>query len=164
MNASSAWHREVAVSTFNRTWDLLDASARTRDDDAELLTAAFTSRYHWEKAGTAENVAIADNQVARVAAALGHGALAVEFATAALTRTEAAGVGPRGVRTSPRCRRERAVARRVLPASGARRRDDRRPGRSCRRRGSAQDGSDGARLIRGCRGAPARVRSPRTAP
>jgi flagellar biosynthesis regulator FlaF len=91
MNASSAWHREVAVSTFNRTWDLLDASARTRDDDAELLTAAFTSRYHWEKAGTAENVAIADNQVARVAAALGHGALAVEFATAALTRTEAEG-------------------------------------------------------------------------
>lgn len=91
MDAPSEWHREIAVATFNRTWDLLEAASRTREDDAELLTAAFTSRYHWEKAGTAENLAIADNQVARVAAALGHGALAVEYATAALARTQTEG-------------------------------------------------------------------------
>ena len=91
MDASADWHREIAVATFNRTWDLLDAPTRTPDQDAELLTAAFTSRYHWERIGTAENLAIADNQIARVASALGNGPLAVEYATAALTRTEAEG-------------------------------------------------------------------------
>ena len=91
MTTPSEWHREIAVATFNRSWDLLEGERRTAEDDEELLVAVFTSRFHWGQAGTAENVAIADNQIARAAAALGDGALAVRFATRALDRTEAEG-------------------------------------------------------------------------
>lgn len=79
--AVAAWHRQVAVEQFNRTWDLIDLAERTADDDAEMLLAAATSRWHWAKVGTAENVAAGDWQVAHVAALLGHGDLSHAFAS-----------------------------------------------------------------------------------
>ena len=54
--------------------------ARGSDDDVELLTAAFASRYHWLNAGDVQHWIVSDWMVARAAAALGDGMLAILFA------------------------------------------------------------------------------------
>lgn len=71
--------RELATQLFNRCWELLEAT-RDSDDDVELLTAAFASRYHWLNAGAVEQWIVSDWMVARAAAALGDGELAILFA------------------------------------------------------------------------------------
>jgi hypothetical protein len=73
-------HRAVAVATYNRSWDLLETENRTADEDAELLTVAFTSRHHWLAVGGAPQIITADWMVSRVASELGHAGLAVVFA------------------------------------------------------------------------------------
>lgn len=76
-------HRSVAVSTYKGCWDLLE-SARTADEDRNLLTLAFTSRYHWLKAGGPTEWVISDWMVSRCAAAIGDGPLSMTFAKSAL--------------------------------------------------------------------------------
>jgi hypothetical protein len=71
--------RELAIQLFNRCWELLE-STRDSDDDVELLTAAFGSRFHWLIAGGPEQWIVSDWMVARATAVLGHGALAILFA------------------------------------------------------------------------------------
>ena len=71
--------REIATQLFNRCWDLL-ATTRDADGDVELMTAAFTSRFHWLNAGTVEQWIVSDWMVARAAAAIGEGELALRFA------------------------------------------------------------------------------------
>lgn len=87
----AAWHRQVAVEQFNRTWDLIDNEDRSADDDAEMLLAAATSRWHWAKIGQPENVAAGDWQVAHVASLLGHAGLAKTFAARNLAIAEREG-------------------------------------------------------------------------
>lgn len=76
-------HRSIAVSTYNDCWNLLE-SVRSAEDDRNLLSLAFTSRYHWLKAGGAMQWAIADWMVSRCAAAVGEGSLSMNFALSAL--------------------------------------------------------------------------------
>lgn len=64
-------HRQFAVDLFNMVWDLLDKTQRTPEEDDTMLHAAHASRYHWEKAGTALNLARGEWQVSRVYATLG---------------------------------------------------------------------------------------------
>ena len=71
--------RELATQLFNRCWDLL-GTTRDADDDVELMTAAFSSRFHWLNAGAVEQWIISDWMVARAAAAIGEGELALRFA------------------------------------------------------------------------------------
>ncbi len=71
--------RELATQLFNRCWDLLEAT-RDADDDIELLTVAFSSRYHWLNAGDREQWIVSDWMVARAAAAVGEGELSLRFA------------------------------------------------------------------------------------
>jgi hypothetical protein len=71
--------RELATQLFNRCWELLE-STRDADGDVELLTVALSARYHWLNAGELEQWIVSDWMVARVAAALGDGALALRFA------------------------------------------------------------------------------------
>ncbi len=86
-----AWHRRIAVEQFNRTWDLIDLPERSADQDAEMLLAATTSRWHWAQIGTAENVAAGDWQVSHVAALSGYGDLAAHFAARNLAIAEQEG-------------------------------------------------------------------------
>ncbi len=76
-------HREVAVATYQRCWVLLDQAARSNDDDVELLTTAFASRFHWGHAGGPQEWIVGDWMISRAAAATGQGQLAVWFATRA---------------------------------------------------------------------------------
>jgi hypothetical protein len=71
--------RELATQLFNRCWELLE-SPRDDEGDDELLTAAFSSRYHWLIAGELEQWIVSDWMVARAASAVGDGELAVRFA------------------------------------------------------------------------------------
>jgi hypothetical protein len=82
------WHRRFAVELFNRSWDLLEQVDRSSNDDAEMLAAAFASAYHWGVVGTAENRALADHQIAKVASQTGPPALALHYARRALEAIE----------------------------------------------------------------------------
>jgi len=73
------WHRSLAPRAFNHTWTLLDATSLTREQEEEMLAAAFAQRHHWYQVGTHRICAIADWQVSRVAAVLGYADLARRF-------------------------------------------------------------------------------------
>jgi hypothetical protein len=86
-------HREIAVSTYNAAWDLLDSPDRTLDDDDRLLALAFTSRHHWgEAGGEDEQLAVGDWFIGHVAAHLGLAGVAQRFSQRALDRVEASGL------------------------------------------------------------------------
>lgn len=70
METKAKTHREFGVELFNYVWDLLDKPERTQEEDDSMLNAAHASRYHWENAGTALNVARGEWQIARVYATL----------------------------------------------------------------------------------------------
>jgi hypothetical protein len=84
--------RTVAAATFNRCWELLDTAGRTGDQDRELLTSAFASRYHWSLIGDVDQLITSDWMVSRAAAALGESHLAVTFARLANDAAEGAAV------------------------------------------------------------------------
>jgi hypothetical protein len=82
-------HRGLAVAYFNRAWNLIDTTDRTAEQDRDLLATAFASRQHWVDAGgTAQNLAIADWQVAHAASLAGLADTALAFANAAVDRAE----------------------------------------------------------------------------
>ena len=77
---TASWHRTMGPMLFHHTWDLLDrGDARTAEDEELMLAATLGQRYHWYAVGSALNRAIADWQVARVAAVLGYADLAERF-------------------------------------------------------------------------------------
>jgi hypothetical protein len=82
------WHRRFAVELFNRSWDLLELGERSEDDDAEMLAAAFGSAWHWRQVGTAENLALGDHQISKVASHVGEPQLALHYARRALEAIE----------------------------------------------------------------------------
>jgi hypothetical protein len=83
-------HRRTAAETFNRCWELLENANRTDEDNRELLTLAFVSRYHWSCVGAEEQMIIGDWMVSRAAAAVGEAHLAVRFAQRAYDRAQEA--------------------------------------------------------------------------
>ena len=87
-------HRSLASALFNRTWELVDKETRSHEEKAEMLTAAFTSRYHWREVGEPRNFAISDWQVSRVAAILGYPDLADEYGQRSLDMASQAHLGP----------------------------------------------------------------------
>ena len=82
------WHRRFAVEMFNRSWDLFETPDRSPDQDAEMLAAAFGSAWHWAQVGTAENVALGDHQISKVASSVGQPALALHYARRTLEAME----------------------------------------------------------------------------
>ena len=84
----AGWHRRFAIELFNRSWDLLEQTDHSPDDDAEMLAAAFGSAFHWAQVGTAENRALGDHQIAKVASHVGQPALALHYARRTLEAIE----------------------------------------------------------------------------
>lgn len=41
------FHKQQAIECFNKTWDLIDLSPRTSQDDLDMVHRAHASRYHW---------------------------------------------------------------------------------------------------------------------
>jgi hypothetical protein len=95
MTMQPADHRALAAGYFNAAWDLIDRADRTAADDRDMMTLAFASRQHWiEAGGTAENLAVADWQVAHTASLAGVADVALMFARAAVERAESADDAP----------------------------------------------------------------------
>jgi hypothetical protein len=72
--------RAIAVERYNHCWHLLEKVGRTKDEDTELLTSAFVSRYYWSLVDGTEQCIIGDWMISRAAAAVGEGDLALRFA------------------------------------------------------------------------------------
>ena len=71
-----------AVEANNRAWRLSESAARTAADDAEMLNAAHAAALHWSKVGTDLHAARADMLLGHVHALLGHGDIAMRYASA----------------------------------------------------------------------------------
>ena len=77
-------HKRLAAETFNLTWDLMDRSERTQEEDDLMVHAAHASRYHWGKVGNEVNFERGDWQISRVYAVLGRGSEALHHARSCL--------------------------------------------------------------------------------
>lgn len=73
------WHRRFAMQCNNRAW-ALSVMARTPEQDAEMLSAAHASAWHWGQIGTELQRMRAAMLLAEVHALLGHGATALALA------------------------------------------------------------------------------------
>ncbi len=82
--AAAEQHRRQAIDANNGTWDWLGkpAGERTTSDDEAMTASAYSALHHWRRAArsTPVNEARAQWLVARVWAARGNGALALEHA------------------------------------------------------------------------------------
>lgn len=88
------WHRTLGPMAFNRAWELLDRAELDSEEEEEMLAATFAQRYHWYEVGDPRNWAIADWQVSRVTAVLGHADLARRFGLRSLHVAQAHNLGP----------------------------------------------------------------------
>lgn len=79
-----SYHKEEAVKCFNATWDLIDKSDRTHEDDINMIHMAHASRYHWGQIGTALELTRGEWQISRVYSLLGMGDSALFHAKEAL--------------------------------------------------------------------------------
>jgi hypothetical protein len=63
-------HKKFAVETFNQTWDLIEKRDKNQSEIDRMINAAHTSRYHWEFAGDAVNIARGEWLISRMYASL----------------------------------------------------------------------------------------------
>ncbi len=66
-------HKDFAIELFNQTWDLIDKEDRNQSEIDRMIHAAHASRYHWEFAGEAVNIARGEWLISRVYALLARG-------------------------------------------------------------------------------------------
>lgn len=64
------WQRRLASQANNRAWTLAEALGRTREEDDEMLQAAYAAMYFWKIVGKASNHAHAALLLAHVCALL----------------------------------------------------------------------------------------------
>jgi hypothetical protein len=70
MNDEIGTHKSFAVKCFNQTWDWIEKEDRTQEETNCMINAAHASRYHWEYAGDAVNLARGEWLISRVYAIL----------------------------------------------------------------------------------------------
>lgn len=79
---SSFTHREIAVTCFNKVWDLLVLENRTEKESEEMVHLSHSSFWHWTKVQkhTPTNLSIGYWQLSRVYAVTGKGETALHYA------------------------------------------------------------------------------------
>jgi len=93
MNEDVALHEKLGIELFNYTWELLDKSPRTHQEEDTMIHAAHASRFHWGKVGTAVNLARGEWQISRVYAVLGRAEAARFHAQRCLELCQENGIG-----------------------------------------------------------------------
>ena len=88
-----ALHRKLAVDLFNMTWDYLDKTDRTVEEDDTMVHAAHASRYHWGEVGTPLEFERGEWQISRVYAVLDRAESALYHAQRCLDICAANGYG-----------------------------------------------------------------------
>jgi len=69
-NQKQVVEKQFAIELFNTTWDLIEKEDRTKAEQDRMINAVHGSRYHWETAGTAVNIARGEWLISRVYAIL----------------------------------------------------------------------------------------------
>ncbi|WP_244671198.1 hypothetical protein [Bacillus sp. NTK034] len=59
-------HKKIAISLFNKVWDLMENPDRTDEEDHEMIHMAHASCYHWGVAGQPVNLSRGEWQISRV--------------------------------------------------------------------------------------------------
>jgi hypothetical protein len=63
---TKAIHKQIGINTNNGIWPTLDNKKPKKEELEEALQMAYTSRYHWSKAGTIVNAVRAEYMITRV--------------------------------------------------------------------------------------------------
>jgi hypothetical protein len=94
-DVEGAWHRAQGVAANNSVWELLDGRRLSAAEADELLSRAYASLYHWQRAAgsTAVNLARASWLISRSHAVLGHGEVALHHAERCAAHVAEAGAG-----------------------------------------------------------------------
>jgi uncharacterized protein YndB with AHSA1/START domain len=81
-NPAGDWHRMQAVESNNSTWELIEKSDRTAEDDEDMLRRAYAAAYHWDRAAGRDpkNAARADWLLAKVQLLTGRPELSLHHA------------------------------------------------------------------------------------
>lgn len=64
-------HKKLAITLFNETWDLIDKTDKSKDDEALMINKAHASLYHWTQVGTPLHFQRGEWMVSHVYALLG---------------------------------------------------------------------------------------------
>ncbi|MEN9956396.1 MAG: hypothetical protein RIR46_4 [Actinomycetota bacterium] len=80
--------KKLASSLFNRTWELIDLTDRSPEQELEMIHSAHASRLHWQVAGGPEQWAIGEWQCARVYCEVGFPEQGIFHAQACLELVE----------------------------------------------------------------------------
>lgn len=80
---SNEEHKRHARQTYGLCWEFLGHTLRDFEK-RDLVGYALTSRYHWQRVGGPQELAIADWMASRAYAAVGQPTLAIEYALASL--------------------------------------------------------------------------------
>ena len=85
-----AAHKYFSAHCFNATWDLIDESRRTTEEDMEMLHRSMASLWHWTQREDAkpQNLSVGYWQVSRVYALLGQVENALKYGAVALMLAE----------------------------------------------------------------------------
>ena len=83
-------HRYFSATCFNKTWEFMDKSSRTEEENLAMLQTAMTSLWHWTQRedATPQNLSVGYWQVSRVFALLGQAEFARRYAEASLKNGE----------------------------------------------------------------------------
>jgi hypothetical protein len=82
-------HRHFGKTTNGRVWELLEKEDRSKDEDDEMVAAAYTSYYHWSQVGTAVNLQRGHWMISRVFMVLEQSEPALVHAQRCMELTEA---------------------------------------------------------------------------
>jgi tetratricopeptide (TPR) repeat protein len=74
------WHKTFANETNHLMWELLGKTARTRQEDKQMVHAAHASRFHWGEIGTPVNFTRGDWLISHVYAVLNMPQQALDYA------------------------------------------------------------------------------------
>lgn len=79
-------HRFFSADCFNRTWNLIEKTHRTAEEDQHMLMTAFASLWHWTQRPdcTRQNLSVGYWQVSRVYVLLKQAGPALQYATRCL--------------------------------------------------------------------------------
>ena len=89
-------HKYFSATCFNQTWDYINKTERSAQEDDEMLASAFASLWHWmqREDRKPENLPIGYWQVSRVYALLGQADNARRFGQRSLELAQADGAEP----------------------------------------------------------------------
>ena len=84
MDNLKEFQKKHAIDCFNKTWDYIDMTNRTEEDNLEMIHTAHASRYLWGQVGEPLNFERGEWQIAKVYFLLGKGEQALYHAKACL--------------------------------------------------------------------------------